>query len=197
MKGKLIIALSLSVMSLSAKADTLLQTLATCDSTFFSALKSYPSLASIADKVRNNNFHENDNLIMDVDYTTPEGIHLKQFYVTYTNFNQYKKYSEMDVRGEFYYWGFKTSDSISDVISKAPVMFEKNTETLYMYRPMIKQGDGAWRVNESAVSGISPGEGTSERVFLAEQESGGLTTLSCSIQGDISKADIRDAGLTK
>lgn len=181
----------------SIASESVLSSLATCNSSFFKSLKAYPSLSDIIDKVQENDFKKNPEIIIDVDFTTPEGIHLKQFVVQYTDFNKYMKSGVGNVTGEFYFWGFRTTDSLEYVVKEFPINLEKNSSDLYVANPMIKNNNGDWVVNSSAASGIAPEDNTTEKLFMVEKSGKDYTTLYCSIQGKLSESDVKNTGLIK
>ena len=195
---KALLTTTLSLISITGFAEgSTLHSLTSCDVNFFKSLKAIPALSFIDKKVKGNDFKKNDTITVDIDYTTPEGIHLKQFTARYTNFNKYKQIANNDVVGEFYYWGFNTPDPLDVVVNKFPVRLKKDSDTIYTANAMIRDKDGQWKNNKSSASGIAPAENTAEKLFMAESSSEGYTTLYCSIQGNINQSDIKNAGLIK
>ena len=67
----------------------------------------------------------------------------------------------------------------------------------YVFNPMIKNAGSNWVKNNSAVTGISPAEKTTEKVFIIEKADNQTVEILCSLQGSVSQQDLYEAGVQK
>ncbi|UXN02862.1 hypothetical protein [Bartonella sp. HY406] len=195
--------LSLSVLS-SANAQTTPQSaveaLMQCDGNFFKEIKNIPSLKGITSQLNTTNIEAKGSLSIPLNYTSPEGIKINKFTIDYSDFDSLKKLGISGPQGKFYYWGFETKQSLKQIIS----LLSKNNQLIqdrgiYIYNPMIKTGkNGKWQPNRAALHGTMPKPKVAEKVLIIEQsKKTNVVSISCTLQGNVSKQDLIAAGLHK
>lgn len=199
-KMKASIATVLSVISFNGlAAESGITHFSNCDASFFTAAANNPLLRTIPERLYSSNLKKDKKVKLDLHYTTPEGIEVSGFVVTYTDFDAYKEYTPMDVRGQFYYWGFTSTQPIETVVAlmSKTLSLQKLDDENYVFNPMIKNEGSNWVKNNSAVTGISPAEKTTEKVFLIEKADNQTVEILCSLQGSVSQQDLYEAGVQK
>lgn len=183
-----------------ASAESAIESLSKCDASFFTTIKKDAKLKGILSKLDMSKAKTDGRLNIPADYVSPEGIKVSNFVVIYTDFDKYKDTGVNDVKGQFYYWGFESPQSLVEVSSaiskKIPLV---RAGDLYTYNSMIRKGtEGKWMHDESGVSGVAPEENTAEKVFFVEEsKERGVVSLVCSLQGRVIDNDLILTGLDK
>ncbi|UXM95610.1 hypothetical protein N5853_02985 [Bartonella sp. HY329] len=120
--------------------------------------------------------------------------------IDYSDFDLFKKQGMPGPQGKYYYWGFESPQSLKQIIS----LLSKNKKLIqdreiYIYNPMIKTGkNGKWQQNRNAMHGTIPSPEVAEKVLIIEQrKKPKVVTISCTLQGNVSKQDLIAAGLHK
>lgn len=155
-----------------AKADSAIQLLLNCDRMFFEEIKSINGLQAISNKLKKAVIESHDEISIPINYTSPEGIKINKFIITYTNFNDFKTLWIKEIQGKYYYWSFESPQSImqiSELLSKNNKFIQNGD--VYIYNPMIRFGNNnKWQSNRSASSGTMPRKDVTEKVLIIEKK---------------------------
>ncbi|MGQ8774635.1 hypothetical protein ACUTQ5_09445 [Serratia sp. NA_112.1] len=169
-------------------AGSVIQNLSACDSSFFKEMQNNKEINDLILNAVEQNVKNKENISIDTNKLHDNNLPLNKYISKYTNMN---KYSEG--LGEYYYWGFETSEPLDVVVKKVEkqVPLVKNGD-LYIYNPMIKDvTNSQWSMNNNASSGTVPGKTIAEKLFIVEKTDSGTTFLLCSLQGVFSDADLK------
>ncbi|HIE0648548.1 TPA: hypothetical protein ACXJNB_001641 [Serratia marcescens] len=183
-----------------ANANSTIQALANCDASFFKEIQHDGNLKSLTSSLDIFMLKTTGELSFPTTFTSPEGIEVNNFIVTYTDFDKYKEISTLDVKGQFYYWGFESLQSFNEVVE---ILSQKinlvKSGNIYTYNPMIRNTiDGQWMANNAAVDGVAPEENSAEKLFIIEDnKEKGVVSITCTLQGKITDKDLYLTGLLR
>nr|WP_154324995.1 hypothetical protein [Pantoea sp. 201603H] len=187
MKYLITLALALSLVGI-AKAETLPESLLSCDSNFFSTL--YKQRASFnkimplsIDKARHAWF-SNKNNSQETWFIHP--VQVGQLTLS----GYWQENSDLKDLGKYYFWGLIIDESPDIVIATLSGVNWKKAGDEYFANTMIKQiGDREWQINTGAASGIAPSKGSLEKLLILDEYKG-KSRLLCSLQGSVTQADL-------
>lgn len=186
------------ILNSNANANSAIQPLLKCDSTFFKEVKNINGLQAITSKLDNTVIEKQREISIPLNYTSPEGIKINKFTMSYSSFDDLKKRGIKGIQGKYYYWGFESPQSVKQITK----LLSQNNQLIqngdvYIYNPMIRFGKNSkWQSTPSASSGTAPSAEVTEKVLIIEKKSKG-TSINCSLQGSVSDKDLIAAGLHK
>ncbi|WP_431222603.1 hypothetical protein ACQ86O_20340 [Serratia sp. L9] len=95
--------------------------------------------------------------------------------------------------GEYYFWGFETSENYDSVIKKVGKQVSLlDNGGIYIHNPMIKEVNNTqWSINSKPSAGTLPGKEVAEKLFFIEKNEDGTTSLLCTLQGVFSDTDLK------
>lgn len=181
-----------------ASANSAIQTLTKCDSNFFKEIQNDGNLKPIIEMLNISKLKSSGKLSHPINYVSPEGIKVNNFIVTYTDFDKYKEMGSIDVKGQFYYWGFESSQPLNEIVNilSNKIKIIKSGD-IYIHSPMIRNTiDSQWTANNASVNGVAPEENSAEKLFIIERnEEKDVVSIMCTLQGKITDKDLRFVGL--
>ncbi|XTZ39237.1 hypothetical protein ACQYRI_04245 [Salmonella enterica] len=185
---KMILPCTLMALAISAKAQTLPESLLHCDSRFFSELYTQQiqlkHTAPLETDKQRHAWYAAPKSGETIWFAQP--LQLQQLTIT----GYYQQKSDLQEFGTYYYWGLIFAQSPETVAAALPkANWQKSGESFFL-NPMIKRpGDKNWRSNSAAASGIAPAKGSVEKLAILDS-SNGKTQLLCSIQGAVTDEDL-------
>lgn len=182
-----------------ANASTLIESLSQCDAEFFKDASKNNQLKPVVNEFYQQKIVDGQDFIKPIELKE-DNLVLERFAVNYTNFNKYKDVSPSAPSGEYYYWGFETTQPFNDVIKALSKKIDlvKIADGSYVYNAMYRNSvSDKWLKNNSPASSIAPDEESAERLFIVEESSNKTVTLFCTVQGKLDQKDLREAGLIK
>lgn len=178
------VALVMLSAASAAAAKPLTESLLRCDSQFFSELyaqqaKFTHAAPLVKDSQRHAWFAPPKNDAGIVWFAQP--VHMQQ--LTLSGF--YLQQNNLDKLGNYFYWGWVIKESPQAVMAALPEVNWQSTGDGYITNAMIKRpGDSKWQVNNTAVSGIAPAEGSVEKLAILSVNKD-KTLLLCTLQGSV------------
>ncbi|HGN1704890.1 TPA: hypothetical protein ACKRTE_000708 [Providencia rettgeri] len=201
MKNINILAITFFLLGVSPalNADSLMRTFSYCDATFFEKMKDYPVLKDVSDTLRNMQTISNgEQISVDLDFKPTDIITFNRFFISHNNFDKYDEFSYMGMRGQYYFWGFETTQSLEDVIrytsSRIAIIQVRN---IYIYSPMIRYDlKDKWVFNERAAQNYNLDKNSAEKMLIIEKdERRGVVRFLCTLQGKVTDEDLKYVGL--
>lgn len=165
-------------------ANTLTQSLTSCDTTFFNEIYHQRSaLSRVAPLTVDHHSHawfkapvEGNSTVWFAQPLHELNLTLSGYYLQTSNLN------EIDY-GKYYYWGLIFKESPEEVMSKLDHLTWIKAGDDHISQAMIKADPkSAWENNAQAVSGIAPAKESTEKLLMLSKSKEG-TLLLCSIQG--------------
>lgn len=177
-------------VSFSSLAGTVIQDLSACDASFFTQMKSNKQISELIHQSNTGNIKEKENVAIDAKNYRDGDLTLNKYISRYSNMNKHQQGS-----GEYYFWGFETSENYDSVINKIGKQVSLlNNGGIYIHNPMIKEVSNAqWSINSKPSAGTLPGKKVAEKLFFIEKNKDGTTSLLCTLQGIFSDADLKAA----
>lgn len=171
-----------------AYAESLPESLVHCDSRFFSTLYSSSSqLKNTAPLIKQKPYAWFTQPKSDADilwFAHP----LRAGKLTLEGYFRRESIYSADER--YYFWGLVVSESPQEVMeSLSGIQWEADEKGFMANGMIMRTGDSEWQDNRSAVSGIAPAKGSTERILLIENNQG-KTQLLCSVQGSVTEGQI-------
>lgn len=201
MKNINILAITFFLLGVSPalNADSLMRTFSYCDATFFEKMKDYPVLKDVSDTLRNMQTISNgEQISVNLDFKPTDIITFNRFFISHNNFDKYDEFSYMGMRGQYYFWGFETTQSLEDVIrytsSRIAIIQVRN---IYIYSPMIRYDlKDKWVFNERAAQNYNLDKNSAEKMLIIEKdERRGVVRFLCTLQGKVTDEDLKYVGL--
>lgn len=168
----------------SAQASTLTESLSRCDASFFQEIYHQKNkLNVLAPLTIGKNhlawFKSPANANDRIWFTQP----LEELNLTISGY--YLQTSDLEEinDGKFYYWGMILQNSPQEVMNALNHLKWVKAGDDAITQAMIKEGpDSGWKINDQAVSGISPAKESTEKLLMLSKDKNG-SLLLCSIQG--------------
>ncbi|MGG4607628.1 hypothetical protein [Providencia sp. Me31A] len=201
MKNINILAITFFLLGVSPalNADSLMRTFSYCDATFFEKMKDYPVLKDVSDTLKNmQTISDGEQISVNLDFKPTDIITFNRFFISHNNFDKYDEFSYMGMRGQYYFWGFETTQSLEDVIrytsSRIAIIQVRN---IYIYSPMIRYDlKDKWVFNERAAQNYNLDKNSAEKMLIIEKdERRGVVRFLCTLQGKVTDEDLKYVGL--
>ncbi|EPL9571189.1 hypothetical protein MMK73_004847 [Providencia rettgeri] len=197
-----ILAIPLLLLGVSTVAHTesLMRTFSYCDASFFKKIQEYPVLQDISNTLKNTKFDDGAPLSVDLNFSPTGIVTFNRFFVSHNDFDKYDNFTYMGMRGQYYFWGFETTQSLDEVIShtssKISILKIGNS---YIYAPMIRHNlDSKWVFNEYATQKYGLEPYAAEKMMIIEKdEQRGVVRFLCTLQGYVTEDDLKFVGLDK
>lgn len=167
-------------------ANTLTQSLARCDATFFSEIyHQRAKISRVAPLTVGKHFQAWFKAPIDGNGTVWFAQPLHELHLTLSGyFLQTSNLNEINY-GKYYYWGLIFKESQEEVMSRLDHLTWSKAGDDYVSQTMIKAGpNSAWEKNAQAVSGIAPAKESAEKLLILSKGKEG-TLLLCSVQGNV------------
>ncbi|WP_333988041.1 hypothetical protein [Providencia huaxiensis] len=200
MKNINILAITFFLLGLSpvVYAESLMRTFSYCDAAFFEKIKEYPVLNDVSNRLKNRQLGDGEQISVDLNFSPTGIVTFNRFFVSYSNFDKYDDFSNLGLRGQYYFWGFETTQSLEEVVrytsSKIAIIKVGNT---YIYSPMIRHNlQGKWVFNEYATQDYNLDPNAAEKMLIIEKdEQRGVVRFFCTLQGKVTDEDLHYVGL--
>ncbi|GAB1439076.1 hypothetical protein MASR2M36_18380 [Providencia sp.] len=181
------------------KAEWLIRTFSYCDASFFNKMKEYPVLQTISDTLQNTKIDDGEQISVSLKYSPTGVVTFNRFFLSHNNFDKYDDFSYMGMRGQYYFWGFETTQSLEEVIrytsSRIAIIKVGN---IYIYSPMIRHNlRDKWVFNEYAAQDYYALDiNAAEKMLIIEKdERRGVVRFLCTLQGKVTDEDLKYVGL--
>jgi len=183
------LALLVLTTATAAQAQSLSDSLLSCDSHFFSELYAqqakFKHVAPIAtDKQKHAWFvppKDGGNYVWFAQPVRDDKLTISGYYTSYDDFKD---------MGEYYFWGLIIDESPEIVMAALSTTQWHKAGDEYFSNPMIKRtGEHEWQINAGAASGIAPAKGAAEKITLLNAYNG-KTQLFCSVQGSVTNDEL-------
>lgn len=200
MKNINILAITFFLLGLSptVNAESLMRTFSYCDATFFEKIKEYPVLNDASNALKNMKLGDGEQVSVNLNFSPTGIVTFNRFFVSHSNFDKYDDFSYLGLRGQYYFWGFETTQSFEEVIrytsSRIAILKVGNT---YIYSPMIRHNlQGQWVFNEYATQDYNLNPNAAEKMLIIEKdEQRGVVRFLCTLQGKVTDEDLHYVGL--
>ncbi|HGM5489117.1 TPA: hypothetical protein ACKP1B_000710 [Serratia fonticola] len=181
------VALTLLV-SFSSVADTVVQSLAACDASFFNQMKGNKQIDNLIRLANAQPIKEKGNVTLDAKGYRDGDLTLNRYISRYSSIDKTHPGA-----GEYYFWGFETDEAFDVVVKKVGKQIALlNNNGPYVHSPMIKDSNHSnWTVNKQPNAGSTPGKQTAEKLFFIEKNQDGTASLLCTLQGVFSESDLK------
>lgn len=181
------------------RAECLIRTFSYCDASFFKKMKEYPVLKTISDTLQNTKIDDGEQISVSLKYSPTGVVTFNRFFLSHNNFDKYDDFSYMGMRGQYYFWGFETTQSLEEVIrytsSRIAIIKVGN---IYIYSPMIRYNlTDKWVFNEYAAQDYyALDKNAAEKMLIIEKdERRGVVRFLCTLQGKVTDEDLKYVGL--
>ncbi|WP_353166539.1 hypothetical protein [Providencia sp.] len=187
-------------MSAMTHAESLMRTFSYCDASFFKKINEYPVLEDISKTLKHTNINDSPSLSVDLHFSPTGFVTFNRFFVSHSDFDKYDNFTYMGMRGQYYFWGFETTQSLDEVIrytsSKISILKIGNS---YIYAPMIRHSlEEKWVFNEYAAQNYGLKPYSAEKMMIIEKdEKRGVVRFLCTLQGNVTEDDLKFVGLDK
>ncbi|MEW2737634.1 hypothetical protein [Providencia sp. PROV130] len=200
MKNINILAMTFFLLGLSptVSAESLMRTFSYCDATFFEKMKEYPALNDASNALKNMKLYDGEQVSVNLNFSPTGIVTFNRFFVSHSNFDKYDDFTYLGLRGQYYFWGFETTQSFEEVIrytsSRIAILKVGNT---YIYSPMIRHNlQGQWVFNEYATQDYNLAPNAAEKMLIIEKdEQRGVVRFLCTLQGKVTDEDLHYVGL--
>ncbi|HHE6468155.1 TPA: hypothetical protein ACPFI9_004370 [Providencia rettgeri] len=200
MKNINILAMTFFLLGLSptVNAESLMRTFSYCDATFFEKIKEYPVLNNASNALKNMKLDDGEQVSVNLNFSPTGIVTFNRFFVSHSNFDKYDDFAYLGLRGQYYFWGFETTQSFEEVIrytsSRIAILKVGNT---YIYSPMIRHNlQGQWVFNEYATQNYNLDPNAAEKMLIIEKdEQRGVVRFLCTLQGKVTDEDLHYVGL--
>ncbi|MBO1929128.1 hypothetical protein J4731_09785 [Providencia rettgeri] len=100
--------------------------------------------------MKNNQLGTNEYVSVNLNFSPTGIVTFNRFFVSHSNFDKYDGFAYLGLRGQYYFWGFETTQSLEEVVrytsSRIAIIKVGNT---YIYSPMIRHNlQSKWVFNE-------------------------------------------------
>ncbi|HGN1200921.1 TPA: hypothetical protein ACKRO9_000288 [Providencia rettgeri] len=200
MKNINILAMTFFLLGLSptVSAESLMRTFSYCDATFFEKMKEYPALNDASNALKNMKLDDGEQVSVNLNFSPTGIVTFNRFFVSHSNFDKYDDFTYLGLRGQYYFWGFETTQSFEEVMrytsSRIAILKVGNT---YIYSPMIRHNlQGQWVFNEYATQDYNLAPNAAEKMLIIEKdEQRGVVRFLCTLQGKVTDEDLHYVGL--
>lgn len=182
------LALSLGLCSGNALASGLLESLVSCEPSFFTHL--YSQRADLEKTVKLARDDRRSLAWLPVPDRREEDTAFQHFPPMVDDqglrlTRYYDRVMDLDEQGLYYFWGFEIDASREHVMATLPQANWQEAGDYFISRPRIKaDAHSAWQDNPAAAEGIAPAAGSAEKLLMLSLEDG-KSRLLCSLQGSI------------
>lgn len=171
----------------SVAATTLTASLIECNPQFFQALYQHRAelkkVVRVEDDKKANAWvpvKDKDGRIAYFTQTIRDG--------DFTLSGYYEQSNDLGELGKYYFWGLLINEPVEKVIALTPELkWQKNSDTYITHAQIKINPSQPWQPNPSAIDGIAPAKDSVEKIVMLDSKKGN-SLLSCSIQGNISRA---------
>ncbi|MGG7477145.1 hypothetical protein ACQ7CH_06750 [Providencia sp. R3] len=200
MKNINVLAITFFLLGLSptVNAQSLMKTFSYCDAAFFKKIKDDPVLNDISNVLKNNKLDTDEQVSVDLNFSPTGIVTFNRFFVSHSNFDKYDGFAYLGLRGQYYFWGFETTQSLEEVVrdtsSRIAIIKVGNT---YIYSPMIRHNlQSKWVFNEHATQDYNLEPNAAEKMLIIEKdEQRGVVRFLCTLQGNVTDEDLHYVGL--
>ncbi|HEC8322941.1 TPA: hypothetical protein RG501_RS22880 [Providencia rettgeri] len=200
MKNINILAITFFLLGLSPaiSAESLMRTFSYCDSAFFEKIKDYPVLRDVSNTLKNRQLSDSEQVSINLNFSPTGLVTFNRFFISHSNFDKYDDFTYLGLRGQYYFWGFETTQSLEEVVrytsSKIAIIKVGNT---YIYSPMIRHNlQSKWVFNEYATQDYNLDPNAAEKMLVIEKdEQRGVVRFLCTLQGKVTDEDLHYVGL--
>ncbi|WP_272666748.1 hypothetical protein [Providencia sp. PROV069] len=200
MKNINVLAITFFLLGLSptVNAQSLMKTISYCDAAFFKKIKDDPVLNDISNALKNNQLGTNEHVSVNLNFSPTGIVTFNRFFVSHSNFDKYDGFAYLGLRGQYYFWGFETTQSLEEVVrytsSRIAIIKVGNT---YIYSPMIRHNlQSKWVFNEHATQDYNLEPNAAEKMLIIEKdEQRGVVRFLCTLQGNVTDEDLHYVGL--
>ncbi|MEX6176349.1 hypothetical protein AB6G03_05085 [Providencia hangzhouensis] len=175
-----------------------MKTFSYCDAAFFKKIKDDPVLNDISNVLKNNKLDTDEQVSVDLNFSPTGIVTFNRFFVSHSNFDKYDGFAYLGLRGQYYFWGFETTQSLEEVVrytsSRIAIIKVGNT---YIYSPMIRHNlQSKWVFNEHATQDYNLEPNAAEKMLIIEKdEQRGVVRFLCTLQGNVTDEDLHYVGL--
>ncbi|ENG4183445.1 hypothetical protein ABT230_000170 [Providencia rettgeri] len=200
MKNINISAVTFFILALSpiTNAESLMRTFSYCDSSFFEKIKESPALQDVSDILNKSQLSDGKQISVNINFSPTNKVTFNRFIASHSDFDKYDDFSYMGMRGQYYFWGFETTQSLEEVIrhttSRISIIKIGNS---YIYSPMVRHNlQDHWVFNENAAQRYNLDRNAAEKMLIIEKdEQRGVVRFLCTLQGKVTKDDLKYVGL--
>lgn len=196
--NKFAIPLLLLGISNVSYAESLMRTFSYCDASFFKKMNEYPVLQDISETLKQANLNNSVPFSVDLNFSPTGVVTFNRFFVSHSNFDKYDNFTYMGMRGQYYFWGFETTQSLDEVIrhTSTKISILKIGKS-YIYAPMIRHNlKDKWIFNEYAAQNYGLEPYAAEKMMIIEKdEQRGVVRFLCTLQGNVTEEDLKFVGL--
>lgn len=196
--NKFAIPLLLLGISNVSYAESLMRTFSYCDASFFKKMNEYPVLQDISETLKQTNLNNSIPFSVDLNFSPTGVVTFNRFFVSHSNFDKYDNFTYMGMRGQYYFWGFETTQSLDEVIrhTSTKISILKIGKS-YIYAPMIRHNlKDKWIFNEYAAQNYGLEPYAAEKMMIIEKdEQRGVVRFLCTLQGNVTEEDLKFVGL--
>lgn len=200
MKKINILAIPFFLLGLSpvTNAESLMRAFSYCDASFFEKMREYPVLKDVSDTLKNKHLSDGEQVSVNLSFSPTGIVTFNRFFVSHSNFDKYDDFAYMGMRGQYYFWGFETNQSLEEVVrytsSRIAIMKMGNA---YIYSPMIRHNlRDKWVFNEYAMQDYDLNPNSAEKMMIIEKdERTGVVRFLCTLQGKVTREDLQYVGL--
>lgn len=197
-RNKFAIPLLLLGISNVSYAESLMRTFSYCDASFFKKMNEYPVLQDISETLKQANLNNSIPFSVDLNFSPTGVVTFNRFFVSHSNFDKYDNFTYMGMRGQYYFWGFETTQSLDEVIrhTSTKISILKIGKS-YIYAPMIRHNlKDKWIFNEYAAQNYGLEPYAAEKMMIIEKdEQRGVVRFLCTLQGNVTEEDLKFVGL--
>lgn len=196
--NKFAIPLLLLGISNVSYAESLMRTFSYCDASFFKKMNEYPVLQDVSETLKQANLNNSIPFSVDLNFSPTGVVTFNRFFVSHSNFDKYDNFTYMGMRGQYYFWGFETTQSLDEVIrhTSTKISILKIGKS-YIYAPMIRHNlKDKWIFNEYAAQNYGLEPYAAEKMMIIEKdEQRGVVRFLCTLQGNVTEEDLKFVGL--
>lgn len=200
MKKINILAIPFFLLGLSptTNAESLMRAFSYCDASFFEKMREYPVLKDVSDTLKNKHLSDGKQVSVNLSFSPTGIVTFNRFFVSHSNFDKYDDFTYMGMRGQYYFWGFETNQSLEEVVrytsSRIAIMKVGNAS---IYSPMIRHNlRDKWVFNEYAMQDYDLNPNSAEKMMIIEKdEQRGVVRFLCTLQGKVTREDLQYVGL--
>ncbi len=179
-------------------AESLMRIFSHCDAEFFQNIDKTPNLKNVSTVLKKRKTNKHEPIAVDIDYTSTGKLVFNKFIVSHTDFDQYDDFTYMGMKGQYYFWGFETNQSLEKVIaytSKRISIIKVGNS--YIYSPMIRNDlNDDWVFNKLAAGSYNLEPNAAEKMMIIEpDERRGVVRFLCTLQGNVTAEDLKFVGL--